>query len=387
MQKIKFFLISVLVVTALSACDEFDSSDSNSSPPAGNNTGGQAPAVTVPASVVNQYTLTYSGTDAEGLVNATDYTVVIDSQSQLTINGTVFANPTLEDYYNQNQQDIVWKSGDYAYILGTKPDDSFNEINLVNTANLTNGVPTFIGQLAEASPVVTGRCSGFCLWDLQTNYYFPTDKGSYIASDQGISSAEAIVKDLATFQFEGDLVGESADDLAVSLTENTGDKLVYSITLSGTTLQNNPQANNPVTYTFTKSDTAVNAAHTANSPIDLAAMAGTYTADDTEIPSVMGHLSLKLTINDDGSMTVLAKRTDTDEVVYSRSNVSWDGEFDDYVVDGDMTLEKDSIQQIIFSPRRKYVNGQVANYIYFKVYLLSNAAGNVTEDIIWTLDY
>ncbi|MBF6058906.1 MULTISPECIES: hypothetical protein [Thiomicrorhabdus] len=478
---------------------------------------------TVPASVQNQYTLKYSGENIDGLIDQTSYTVIIASDNSLTIDSnTPLTDPTEEDFYETGTAQITWTNGDYAYVLSTNTDGSFNEINVLDTKNLTNNYPTFKGQFTEETsgtvvsnisvltkyagtytvsgpgttfetvrgthdstytlptsimiasngaitfdnsldfsaediqaiynrtnldaadgikrvqvnygadddgPViqvyldandqveeisyktdisdgpkyyraaigdpnlpVTSSCTGFCEWQLATNYYTETDQDTYIASYDAISTAETYVKDLVTYHFEGNLVNEDPDEISIALTENTGDKLVYSVTLTGTTAQNNSTVNDPITYTFTKTATVVNSTHTGTSPLDLTPLAGSYTADNTTTPAVMGNLKLELTINGDGSMNIVAKNTDNaDEVVYSRSNVAWDGEFDEQEIPGvdyPITLEKDSINQVIVEKNQKLVSGVVAYYLRLKVKMLPNSsAGNITGDIYWEIYY
>ncbi|WP_319380587.1 hypothetical protein [Thiomicrorhabdus sp.] len=137
-QILNLFMLGILTLS-LTACN--DSSSSNS--------GG---GVSVPASLQNQYTLKYSGENVDGLSDGTFYTVIIGSDSSLTIDSnTPLTNPTNEDYNQSNE--ITWKNGDYAYVLSAKSDGSFNEINVSDTKNLTNQVPTFKGQFAEDSNV------------------------------------------------------------------------------------------------------------------------------------------------------------------------------------------------------------------------------------------
>ncbi|MBF6058907.1 hypothetical protein [Thiomicrorhabdus heinhorstiae] len=111
-------------------------------------------SVTVPASVQNQYTLKYSGEDVDGLVDSTLYTVIIGSDSSLTIDpNPPLTDPTEEDFYETGTTQITWTNGDYAYVLSTLSDGSFNEINVLDTKNLTNNYPTFKGQFAEDTNV------------------------------------------------------------------------------------------------------------------------------------------------------------------------------------------------------------------------------------------
>lgn len=347
-------------------------------------------SATLPAAVQKQYTLVYSGAAVDGLTDKTSYTVTLDSDDQLIIGSKTLTNPTNEDYYNQGSTDIVWASGDYRYILSTKTDGSLNEINVVDAENETNGFPTFKGQFAETNSTTASSSSTnnstttpktFNWWKLteDSNKVNNPTHQNYLASSAALFT-EDLVKDKAKLLMPGATFG----DMVLNKTTDTADKAVYKVTLTGTS--NSTYANAEVIYTFEKQPTTVSNDHTSQAPQKLTELAGTYTVSDTTLPEIMGyisagHLTLELTINNDGSLAYKVKDKDDNSVIYNRT-ISWDGEFDEYDASNSILYLNRNFSDLV-------TIDWTSSWFEFHVHLPLNTTGvgNQTTNIQWNVPY
>lgn len=374
--------VSVLAVVfaTLTACG--GSSDSSSTD------GGDGGSVSVPTALQQQYTLDYSGEAVEGWTDGQSYTVVIGSDSGLTIGGTTFSNPTEEDFYNQGKTEIVWSNGDYRYILSTGVDGGLNEINLVDFANPTNGFPTFKGQFAEASSGTEGgggetpapAQKTFSWWKLSED----SNKVAVVTSQNYLASAsaqltEALVKDKAKLL----MPMASLTDMVVNQTTATADEVVYALSLTGDS--NATYYNAEVTYRFEKLTDAVSSEHGSGAPSQLTSYAGTYSAADTALPAIMGstvqgHLTLDLTIDDQGLITYVVKDKDDDSVIYSRS-IQWDGEFDEVGANNSVYLNRLFSDTVYIVPSASWFEFHIHMPLY------TSGVSNGTTNIQWNLPY
>ncbi len=142
-------LIMMAIVGLLTACGGSSGGSSGEQPKGSNLSDGSSSGdntVSVPAGVQGQYTLTYNGAAKDGLVDGTTYTVIISSDNSLTVGSTVMKKPKEEDLFSTGNTAITWHNGNFAYVLSTLANGSFNEINVYDT---TLTLPTaFIGQLS-----------------------------------------------------------------------------------------------------------------------------------------------------------------------------------------------------------------------------------------------
>ena len=344
----------------------------------GGSNGGDNAVAAVPAAVQQQYTLVYAGNDTALLIDGEPYTVSFNSDNTLSIGGTTFTDPQNRDLFDQGSDRVVWQAGDLAYELSLS-GAAFNELNIYDTANLTNGFPRLVGQLTETHGDPGNdddtQAGPFRLWQMTED----SNKVNGALTEQFNASrvdiwTRAFVEDRA-LQL---MPAATADDFTIRELERGADKKVFEVVVDNPTY---PGA--VVTYAFEviAEDTGE---HSATPPSMLTDLAGDYQVADTALPEIFGtiaagHLSLELSIAANGDISYTARDVDDDSVVAS-ATTAWDGELDE-LDDGILLIDKATTDEIQIRP----VNEWFECHIYLP--LGTEGVGNNTVDIQWNVPY
>lgn len=344
----------------------------------GGDNGGNNASAAVPAAVQQQYTLVYAGNDTALLIDGEPYTVSLNSDNTLSIGGTTFTDPQNRDLFDQGSDRVVWQGGDLAYELSLS-GAAFNELNVYDTANLTNGFPRFVGQLTEANGDSGNdedtQAGSFRRWRMTEE----SNKVNGALTEQFNASSPAVwtrafVEDRA-LQL---MPAATADDFTIRELERSAEQKVFEVVVDNPTYPNAV-----VTYTLEviAEDTG---AHSATPPSMLTDLAGDYPVADTALPEVFGtiaagHLSLELNIADNGDIRYTARDVDDGSVVAS-ATTAWDGELDE-LDDGVLLIDKATTDEIQIRP--------VNDWFEFHIYLPlgTEGVGNNTVDIQWNVPY
>lgn len=121
-------------------------------------TGGSGGASTVPAtlhaSLVKTYNLVFKIGGGAGCGSVCSYTdnqevtATVNAGNTLSIGGKTLADPFHRKVGDTTYTtEIIWQDGDIEYALSDNSTGAFNEINVGNDANATNGFPQFLGQM------------------------------------------------------------------------------------------------------------------------------------------------------------------------------------------------------------------------------------------------
>lgn len=123
-----------------------------------------------------------------------------------------------------------------------------------------------------------------------------------------------------------------------------------------------------------------------SAPAALTDLAGTYRAEDTTLPEIFGtvaagHMTLDLTIGEDGSIDYVVRDKDDGSLLFDET-IAWDG-VDDEVTDGGsrirLDIESDFISRILIEK----LNSGFA--FHLDVPLFIEGVGNNTRDAQWNL--
>lgn len=100
--------------------------------------------------VIGQYNLSYAGSETDRFMDGESYVAIIDADNSAMIGDLLLSDPGYENLFG-NGFFIVWRDDNLAYELSVNTG-VFNEINVYDTVNLSNGFPTFVGQFTESTP-------------------------------------------------------------------------------------------------------------------------------------------------------------------------------------------------------------------------------------------